>query len=97
MKNAIAACLTLVLLGAMTVKPAAAMPAAWFDDGTGFGADASGCGAGSKTLCRTDVVTTCVEWQSTSGTLGAGTTGGTVSIGTTCKTTKTTTTYYYYP
>lgn len=97
MKHAIAGCLTLFLLAGMAVRPAAAMPAAWFDDGTSLGGDASGCGSGSKTLCRTDVITTCVEWQSTSGTIGAGPTGGTASIGTTCKTTKTTTMYYYYP
>lgn len=105
MKHAIAACLTLVLLAGMAVRPASAMLVGdeygWFtsDPGsvTGGGTDGSGCGSGSKTLCRTDVTTTCVEWQSTSGTIGAGPTGGTASIGTTCKTTKTTTLYYYYP
>ena len=97
MKNAIAGCLTLMLLAGMTVKSATAMPPAdvdgWFTSADG----GPGCGSGSKTLCRTDVTTTCIEWQSTSGTIGAGPTGGTASIGTTCKTTRTITNYYYYP
>ena len=86
MKHAIAGCLTLFLLAGMAVRPASAMPAAWFDDGSGFSADASGCGSGSRILCRTDTTTTCIEWSP----IGPG------GIST-CLTTQTVTKNYYLP
>lgn len=86
MKTAIAGCLTLLILGGMAVKPASAMPAAWFDDGSGSGADASGCGSGSRILCRTDTTVTCIAWSP----IGPG------GIST-CQTTVTVTKNYYLP
>ena len=108
MKRVIAGCTALMFLASLAVTPAAAMTTAdeygWYDNATNpyegntyTGDGGPNCGAGTKTVCKTISTSICVEWQSTSATLGAGPTSVTISVGTTCKTTKVVMTYYYFP
>ena len=107
MKRTIAMCLGLMLVAGLTVKSAGAMTALdWYGQNAGSadspfsGGDNNGgpvCGAGSRTVCKTMTVSTCTEWQSTGGTIGASATGGTVGATWACKTTITTVEYLYFP
>ena len=93
MKNAIAGCLTLMLLAGITVKSATAMTVAeeygWFNiDNSTSGGGGAICGSGSKTLCRIDTTSTCSQWQTTSGPSG---------VTATCTTVVDVLKNYYYP
>lgn len=108
MKKTLAVIAGIMMLGGVSASTANAMIASeqygWYDGyvdetttTTYAGGDATTCGTGTKTLCQTIKKSTCVAWQSTSGTIGANATGGTVSAGTTCSSTIESTTYKYYP
>ena len=109
MKRAIAGCMALMFVASFAVKPAAAMTVGeeygWFDNatsppndgGSDSGSEGPNCGAGTKTVCKTDSKSVCVEWQSTSATIGFGPASVTISLGTTCKATTVITLFYYYP
>jgi hypothetical protein len=105
MKRAIAGFIGVLLAGAMTFNAASAMTVAeeygWYYDTSGQTTESSTntdfkCGTGYRMLCSSTVTTKCVQWQSTSGTIGISPTGATVGGSTTCAVTVVTTTYQYY-
>jgi hypothetical protein len=108
MKRTFVACLGILLAGAVSARTASAMIAAeqygWYegfygeeDTTTSGGGGDPTCGTGTKTLCEARKVTTCTQWQNTSGGIGISGTGGNLSLGTTCAVWVETITYKYYP